>query len=251
MDQFNQMMQELLNEKMNRAHQQKSSEYEEMLQKVKMQQITNSTLPASAYGAIMQELKPASWSAENVPRLWQPLAAKLKEDIRRKVSQQFGGISDVLRLLLMNDCILSGSSISSIFHGEEPKDYDFWLKPTPFLKVEAIRQNIIEKYSDDILDISENYGGVTVNNKPDLCVTANAITFKNKFQLITIADYYSARKTFDFVHCLPYFDFAEDKFFISEQQFKVIQQKRLVSQNPGNIIADFRVNKFKSRGWTQ
>ena len=196
-------------------------------------------------------IQPMSWSAENVPRLWQPLAVKLKEDIRKKVTENASGIHDVLRLLLMNDCILSGSSISSIFHGEEPKDYDFWMKPTPFLKVEAIRQNIIELYSADILDISENYGGVTVNSKPDLCVTANAITFKNKFQLITLKDYYSARKTFDFVHCLPYFDFAEDNFFISERQFNIIQQKRLVLQRPGDIIAPFRIEKFKNRGWTQ
>jgi hypothetical protein len=119
------------------------------------------------------------------------------------------------------------------------------------LKVEAIRQNIIELYSADILDISENYGGVTVNSKPDLCVTANAITFKNKFQLITLKDYYSARKTFDFVHCMPYFDFMEDKFVISERQFSIIQQKRLVSNNPGNIIPPYRVEKFKNRGWTQ
>jgi hypothetical protein len=50
---------------------------------------------------------------------------------------------------------------------------------------------------------------------------------------------------------MPYFDFADDKFFISEQQFRIIQQKKLVSQNPGNIIAPFRIEKFKNRGWTQ
>jgi hypothetical protein len=183
--------------------------------------------------------------------VWQPLAAKLKEDIRRKVTENARGIHDVLRLLLMNDCILSGSCISSIYHGEEPKDYDFWFKPKPFSKAEFIRQNIIEKYSADILDISENYAGQGAKGAPQPCVTANAITFKNKFQLITLADYYSARKDFDLVHCMPYFDFADDKFFISEQQFRIIQQKKLVPQNPGNIIADFRVNKFKNRGWTQ
>lgn len=183
--------------------------------------------------------------------VWQPLAAKLKEDIRRKVTENARGIHDVLRLLLMNDCILSGSCISSIYHGEEPKDYDFWFKPTPFLKAEFIRQNIIEKYSADILDISENYAGAGAKGAPYPCVTANAITFKNKFQLITLADYYSARKTFDLVHCMPYFDFADDKFFISESQFSIIQQKKLVPQNPGRIIPVYRTEKFKNRGWTQ
>ena len=194
-------------------------------------------------------IQPMSWSEMNIPS-WQPLATKLKQDIRDKVSQA-GEINGVLSLLLMSDCILSGSCISSIYHGEEPKDYDFWLKPTPFLKVEAIRQNIIEKYSADILDISENYNAPGAKGAPALCVTANAITFKNKFQLITLADYYTARKTFDLVHCMPYFDFAEDKFVISERQFSIIQQKRLVSQNPGKIIPVYRIEKFKSRGWTQ
>jgi hypothetical protein len=183
--------------------------------------------------------------------VWQSQAAKLKEDIRRKVTENASGIHDVLWLLLRNDCILSGSCISSIFHGEEPKDYDFWMKPKPFSKAEFIRQNIIEKYSADILDISENYGGAGAKGEPDLCVTANAITFKNKFQLITLADYYTARKSFDFVHCLPYFDFEEDKFFISESQFSIIQQKWLISQHPGNIISPHRVGKFESRGWTK
>jgi hypothetical protein len=195
-------------------------------------------------------IQPMSWSEMNIPS-WQPLATKLKQDVRDKVVKQFSGINGVLSLLLMNDCILSGSSISSIYHGEEPKDYDFWLKPTPFLKVEAIRQNIIEKYSADILDISENYAGQGAKGAPALCVTANAITFKNKFQLITLADYYSTRKDFDLVHCMPYFDFAEDKFVISERQFSIIQQKRLVPQNPGKIIPVYRTEKFKNRGWTQ
>lgn len=194
-------------------------------------------------------IQPMSWSEMNIPS-WQPLAVKLKEDIRRKVSQA-GEINGVLSLLLMSDCILSGSCISSIYHGEEPKDYDFWLKPKTFSDVEAIRQNIVEKYSDDILDISENYAGQGAKGAPHPCVTANAITFKNKFQLITLADYYTARKDFDFVHCKPYFDFKEDKFVISERQFSIIQQKRLVSNNPGRIIAVYRTEKFKNRGWTQ
>ncbi len=198
----------------------------------------------------ISNIQPISCSEMIIPS-WQPLATKLKQDVRDKVAKQFSGINDVLRLLLMNDCILSGSCISSIYHGEEPKDYDFWFKPTPFLKAEFIRQNIIEKYSADILDISENYAGQGAKGAPALCVTANAITFKNKFQLITLADYYSARKDFDLVHCMPYFDFAEDKFVISERQFSIIQQKRLVSQNPENIIAPFRIEKFKNRGWTQ
>jgi len=205
-------------------------------------------------------IQPMSWSAENIPdsgKYWKPLATQLKQDIRRKVSEKAGDINSVLQKFFMNDCILSGSCISSIFHGEEPKDYDFWLKPKPFLGANMLRKVIQEKHSADILDISENYviiqnyADVGAKGSPQPCVTANAITFKNKFQLITLEDYYSARKNFDFVHCKPYYVFAEDKFVISERQFSIIQQKRLVPQYPGNILKPYRVNKFMDRGWTQ
>jgi hypothetical protein len=118
-----------------------------------------------------------------------------------------------------------------------------------FSNVESVRNTIQENYPADILDISESYADDNVKNASQPCVTANAITFKNKFQLITLADYYSARKTFDLVHCLPYYDLKNDKFFISEHQFRVIQQKKLVKQYSGNIIKDYRLNKFVSRGW--
>jgi len=178
-------------------------------------------------------------------------AKLLKKRVRQEVAKREEELNDILSLFFVNNCILSGSCISSIYHYEIPNDFDFWLQPERFSNVKSIRKTIQEQHSADILDISESYADGNVKNASQPCVTANAITFKNKFQLITLADYYTARKDFDLVHCKPYFDLKNDKFFISEHQFRAIQQKKLIQQDPGNIIKDYRVNKFKDRGWTQ
>ena len=89
---------------------------------------------------------------------WMVEVYDLKKKIKDHLNVASENFPDVLRLLIKKDCILSGSSISSIYHNEQPKDYDFWLKDYAFKTAEAIRANIVEKYSDAILDISDNYG---------------------------------------------------------------------------------------------
>jgi hypothetical protein len=178
---------------------------------------------------------------------WTFEAKILKAKVRSAVEKKALDIHDVLRILLMNDCILSGSCISSVYHNEEPNDFDFWMKPIPFLKAENIRNNIVESYSSDILDISEKYGD-GMNSWP--CVTANAITFKNKFQLITLADILIARESFDFLHCMPYYDLKNDKFYISKSQFEAIRDKKLKIANPAVSPTQRRYQKFIDRGWT-
>ena len=179
-----------------------------------------------------------AWSAEVIA---------LKKKIKDHLSVGFDNFPDVLRLLFKQDCILSGSSISSIYHNEPVKDYDFWLKPGSFSNADAIRKNITEKYPDAILDISSTYGdGIGVAP----CVTANAITFKNKFQLITLGDFVSERKNFDFLHCTPYYDLDTDKFYISERQFDAIKRKKLIRHSVTREIHHYRISKFKERGFT-
>jgi hypothetical protein len=180
---------------------------------------------------------------------WTTEAIALKKKIKDHLSVGFDNFPDVLRLLLKQDCILSGSSISSIYHNEPVKDYDFWMKPDVFVNADNIRKNTIEKYSDAILDIADNYGQPGAKGTPQPCVTANAITFKNKFQLIFIGDYHSERKNFDFLHCTPYFDLNTDKFYISERQYYAIRDKILIIHSEKRKIKDYRIQKFKERGW--
>jgi hypothetical protein len=180
---------------------------------------------------------------------WTLEAISLKKKVREHLNLAVQDIPDVLRLLIKKDCILSGSSISSIYHNEQPKDYDLWLKDYAFETAEALKANIVEKYSDAILDIADNYGQPGAKGTPQPCVTANAITFKNKFQLIFIGDYHSERKNFDFLHCTPYFDLDTDKFYISERQFRAIRNKQLVIHSKTRKVSEYRIQKFMSRGW--
>lgn len=179
---------------------------------------------------------------------WTTEVIALKKKIKDHLSVGFDNFPDVLRVLLKQDCILSGSSISSIYHNEPVKDYDFWLKKLSFNGADAIRKNITEKYSDAILCISDKYGD---GSKSEPCVTANAITFKNKFQLITLGDYHSERKNFDFLHCTPYYDLDSDKFYISERQFDAIKRKKLIRHSETREIQQYRIQKFKERGFTE
>lgn len=199
-------------------------------------------------GVIAQEIGQAdtSWI---IPE-WSAEVIALKKKIKAHLDGAYDKFPDVLRLLFQKDCILSGSSISSIYHNETVKDYDFWLKPGPFSNADAIRKNIIEQFTDIILDISANYGQPGAKGAPELCVTANAITFKNKFQLITLGDYHSERKNFDFLHCTPYYDLDADKFYISERQFDAIKRKKLIRHSETAEIQKYRIEKFKQRGFT-
>jgi hypothetical protein len=186
---------------------------------------------------------------EKIENPWTLEAISLKKKVREHLNLAVQDIPDVLRLLIKKDCILSGSSISSIYHNEQPKDYDLWLKVDAFETAEAIKANIVEKYSDAILDIADNYGQPGAKGTPQPCVTANAITFKNKFQLIFIGDYHSERKNFDFLHCTPYFDLDTDKFYISERQFRAIRDKQLIIHSKTRKMSEYRIQKFMSRGW--
>ena len=180
---------------------------------------------------------------------WTLEAMSLKKKVREHLNLAVQDIPDVLRLLIKKDCILSGSSISSIYHNEQPKDYDLWLKVDAFETAEAIKFNIVENYSYAILDIADSYGQPGAKGTPQPCVTANAITFKNKFQLIFIGDYHSERKNIDFLHCTPYFDLDTDKFYISERQFRAIRDKQLVIHSKTRKVSEYRIQKFMSRGW--
>lgn len=179
---------------------------------------------------------------------WTIEAISLKLKIRDHLNLAYEDFPLMLQLLLKQDCILSGSSISSIYHNEPVNDYDFWLKDTAFIRADNIRKMIVESHSDAILNISDKYGDGN-SNVP--CVTANAITFKNKFQLITLGDYQSERKNFDFLHCTPYYDLEIDKFYISERQLDAISRKKLIRHSETRQIQPYRIEKFKKRGFTE
>lgn len=177
-------------------------------------------------------------------------AKKLKQIIEKRLEIIFLGMPSNLVYIFQNDCILSGSSISSLYHGEEPKDYDFWCRISSDIKDNKTR--LIEDYSNYIQAWSDKYGDDSqpVGDKK-LMVTANAITFTNTAQFITLGDYKTCRQSFDFVHCMPYYDWASKKFFISPQQMEAIENKQLITNGdkPLRLVKEYRIEKFKQRGW--
>ena len=175
---------------------------------------------------------------------WNESATSLKADVVQKLYKQKDLLPRDFWWMMHDHCILSGSCISSIYHKEEPKDYDFWVRdPT---KIQWVRDLIIREYSDYIMDAAAKYGNLQ-SSQP--LITENAITMTNDFQIITLGDYFNERKKFDYVHCLPYLDLAENVFYISENQLDVIDAKRLVKNPGGREPVARRQQKFLARGW--
>jgi hypothetical protein len=97
------------------------------------------------------------------------------------------------------------------------------------------------------MDVAAKYGNLS-SSQP--LITENAITLTNDFQIITLGNYYTERKKFDYIHCLPYLDLVTNVFYISENQLDVIDRKRLVKNPGGREPVARRQQKFLERGWT-
>lgn len=184
----------------------------------------------------------------NDPRAYDEFQAKakaLKRVIQTQLLQVTSSIPVGLFQYIQENCILSGSSISSLYHGEAPKDYDLWFKDAQSINV--VKGYIEATYPDEIAEYSEEYDGMKKTGK---VVTKNAITFKNKMQMILLGDYQTERKTFDLVHCMPYYDIKDEKFYISEHQLELIARKKLEANPGGKTLVQWRIEKFKQRGWS-
>lgn len=144
--------------------------------------------------------------------------------------------------------ILTGGAITSLFHGEEPNDWDFYLND--MIQINGFQDILMnDSYTIEnlVLDVNPNYRTTTVVEGK--YVTENAVTFKNKLQVIT-NNCSSARESFDFIHCMPYYRTKENKFYISRAQYDAIEQRKLV-QNPKFTTQPSirRIQKFQDRGW--
>lgn len=196
-----------------------------------------------------------TWILENIDARammqFEDKAHTLKVCVKRELTNHLYQLPQGLYDLLFRWCILSGSSISSIYHNERPKDFDLWCKDAD--RLPYIMKAITEKYSDQIMTYSEQdgYDSLREGNQGDKkLITHNAITLKGNLQFITLGTYKSQRQMFDFMHCLPYYDLQNDKFYISENQMNYIASKKLVRNPIGKVPVHWRVEKFKNRGWS-
>ena len=171
-------------------------------------------------------------------------------DAKRKVKDKLKSFFDDFStdLLLSQYIFLSGGCFASLLQGETPKDYDV------YFKLEDVATRLCHLYTlpqlkEKVAVIEEKYRDVE-GHPSGLCITENAMTLKSGIQLIK--KHYGSpeeiRKTFDFVHCMPYYDPFIDKLYISRQQYDCCVKKYLVVNSIGNYTP-LRESKFKMRGY--
>lgn len=152
-----------------------------------------------------------------------------------------------LFIWLKTYCRLSGGATASVLQGEHPNDFDFYFVDSlqshmehefqeNFLKEDARYQHLIES-------CNPAYMGMEIEGK---VITVNAITMKHGIQIIRLAPLEVSRRSFDFIHCLPVYDWQ--KLYISKMQYDSVLQRRLIP-NPTGQLTDHRIDKFKQRGW--
>lgn len=144
--------------------------------------------------------------------------------------------------------ILTGGAIASLFHGEEPNDWDIYLE-TQLLSHQFLDRVMkgLDGIEDVIADINPNYNVTTLLNGK--VVTERAVTFRNLLQVIVMTDR-TSRDTFDFVHCMPYFEFGSGNFYISRAQYDAIKQRKLVQNPKFTDQPDVRrLQKLIGQGW--
>lgn len=179
-------------------------------------------------------------------------AKRLKEKVKHTIKEHFEthNVDPWVRANVLNNGILSGSAMSSIFHGEKPKDYDIYFKDWEI--IDAVKD--VFKTSSNlqklIVDWNAYQGNTDIPVVNGKCFTERAITLEHNIQYIIMGTLTECRPTFDFIHCMPYYDFAEDKLYISERQLQSIADKLLVF-NPlrEKPASEERITKFRKRGW--
>ena len=175
---------------------------------------------------------------------------KLKSGIASYYNLQMKKIGDrTLESLFYSNCVISGGMISSIFHDEAVNDIDLYAVGPKSLT--TIKDHIIGsgKNIKKVETYELDANGNKITNQTDApLVTDNAVTLTNDVQFIYMDTWENCKKKFDFVHCLPHYDLATQKLYISESQFRAIQNKQLIPT--GYVeIKDKRREKYVKRGW--
>jgi len=161
---------------------------------------------------------------------------EMKKRIRDGVSKA------LLRSHLIDTCIVTGGCSYSSFCFQEPNDWDLLFKDE--LSASAFIE-WIHNHKEDIMDMVEYNGVVAKGSK---VITSNAVTLKNKVQVI---DWKWQRQNFDFIHCMPWYDIKEDKYYISIEQYNAIKNKQLILRDRNTYVPDNkRLDKWLGRGFS-
>jgi hypothetical protein len=172
---------------------------------------------------------------------------RVKDAIRHKL-HDFNLTIHKLGPRLTTDFFVSGGCTASILQGETPKDFDVYFR-TRDLCDQVVKLYQMDSYKNEVAVYDEKYRDVP-NHPSGLLITENAMTLKNGIQVIFkhYGDPASVRTTFDFKHCLPYYDSKNDKMYISREQYDCCVNKILVA-NEGRMPSAGRIDKFMKRGY--
>lgn len=148
----------------------------------------------------------------------------------------------------LDGAIVSGGATASFYHGEQPNDYDIYLRDSLTATTFSLMVQNNEELKEFVKEINDKYYDDTII--PGLLITTRAVTFKNGLQVITFLTR-DDRHTFDYIHCMPYLDLHTRKFHISENQLRSIKHKKLVKNKFSAKTPSLRrTQKFIDRGWT-
>jgi hypothetical protein len=169
---------------------------------------------------------------------------KLNKTLTEKLMDPL--ITAELHTIIIENCVVSGGVTASLMTYSKVNDIDLYFKTvegmTLFEKYMSMKknQNVIKD-----ADATGPYATTLLNGK---LVTANATTLFNDLQFITLSTFEEQQASFDFIHCKPYLDIKENKFFISEAQYDAIVGFKLIVNN-NSSVTEKRLKKFKDRGW--
>lgn len=167
----------------------------------------------------------------------------VKQKITALLKEKLMGVPSAIYPMLEGS-ILTGGAIASVWHGEEPNDLDMYLRNEDTSIAFNAFMKANEGLHEYVKDVNPKYMITQVDGK---LITANAVTFKNKLQVITIVTR-DQRVNFDYLHCMPYLDWKHEQLVMSRAQIEAIKHKKLVL-NPKGKFVEHRRKKFLERGW--
>ncbi len=174
---------------------------------------------------------------------------QVKKMIKSGINLRIDSLNSELRNFLWDNAILTGGAICTLYHGEQPKDWDLYLSDDAAIQSFKTYITADAHFQKQVKDINPKYMIDTeVEGK---MITSNAVTFHNNVQVITMATK-SFRDTFDYIHCMPWYDIKNDVLYMSTQQYNAIKNKKLiVNPKAANPPTAHRIQKYKERGWRE
>lgn len=143
---------------------------------------------------------------------------------------------------------ISGGAIASLLNKEAPKDFDVYCRDQK--AGDAVRELLTIQHMPQIKAVDEKYRELDCWKIPGKMVTEKSITMENNMSFIVMhyGEPSEIKATFDFLHCTPHYDIAEDKLYISRAQYDSIKSKTLIVNSPAHVTP-WRIQKFVDRGW--